>query len=284
MQGRLVPAGAQLRIEEAPIGKIENNPKNTISIVWETRELIAIAKPSGLPTEPTQRGSAGVASEQLRSLLRARGDTVSFLAAVHRLDVETSGVVLFATHQEAAAQASAAFRQGQVLRRYLAVVDRAPEFQTRSFREPIARVPGNKRLYACASGGKEARTDVRVYKTALEQTVTSGQSAIEPGGGLLYVEPYTGRTHQIRVHLANAGHPITGDTRYGGKRNEGFGLHALGLSIPWNSSWIHLEAPLSPTFLQAADAYRWNAPAIQCASHAWGVDNETKEERCLRLP
>lgn len=286
-QGRLVSTGAALRIEPDREDKILNIAKTSISVLWKQDDLIAIAKPSGVPTEPTQQGSVGVASEQLKAWLRERGDSPRFLAAVHRLDVDTSGVVLFAVHKDAAARASAAFRQGQVLRRYLAVVDGNPEFETHSFQGAIARVTGKIRKYVVAPHGKASRTDVRVVAAdACAKVATmldAPSTSAGPSGALLYVEPYTGRTHQIRVHLADAGHPITGDTRYGAQRSDGFGLHASGLSLQWESIWEHIEAPVPDSFLLAAAAHHFSPDTVQSAARIWGIADETKVERCQNL-
>lgn len=286
-QGRPVAVGVELRIELAAERQPRLEPEKRIEVLWEQEELIAISKPSGLPTEPTKQGSAGVASEQLKAWLRARGDSPSFLAAVHRLDMETSGVILFATHRDAAAAASEAFRTGKVLRRYLAVVDHAPDFHTRSLQAPLIRLPGRSRRFATGEGGKAARTDVLVCSTenAVEgndaQQIAARKERAQ--GALLYVEPYTGRTHQIRVHLADAGHPITGDFRYGGRAYAGFGLHAVGLSLPWLSSWIHLEAPIPASFQAAAALFGWTPEALGRAMQVWGLQGETRGDRCPQL-
>ena len=288
-QGRPVVAGAELRVEPAGAAGGDGGTPVTqkIDVLWQRDDLIAISKPSGLPSEPTRQGSAGVASEQLKTWLRERGESPSFLAAVHRLDIETSGILLFATHRDAVAEASEAFRTGRVLRRYIAVVDHHPFFQRRSLQGPLVRVSDRSRRYAVSEEGKASRTDVLVCSVPPKSVDEgAGKDVVQArghAGAVLYVEPYTGRTHQIRVHLADAGHPITGDHRYGGQRCTGFGLHAVGLSLPWRSSWLHFEAAVPGSFRAAATLVRCPADVIDRATQVWGLDGETKGERCPSL-
>lgn len=140
-------------------------------------------------------------TRSLEELLRLRFKSIY---VVHRLDTPTSGVVVFARSPEAAARLSALFASGAIRKTYLVAVD-----------PPIA----HETVIEAPIDGKNARTIVR------------------PGGEVI-IE--TGRTHQIRVHLASIGHPVTGDRRYGGKRASRLMLHGWKLE---HASLGTLEAP-----------------------------------------
>ena len=261
VMSRPVLPGAEIRVET---GAPRTERTEPIDLLWEGDGLLAVNKPSGVPTEPTQQASAGTLLEQVRATLVARGERPAFLAAVHRLDVETSGLVLFATRSERAAAAGRAFQEGRVDRRYLAVVDRPPdaswgtedEPRWRSFDAPIARRPERAGVYVADPNERPARTRAALVAAAAE-------------GALLRVQPLTGRTHQIRVHLSEAGHPICGDARYGGRASPGFGLHALALALTLDDEALMVVAPPTSTFLAAAESAGLEARVVTAAADAW---------------
>lgn len=135
---------------------------------------------------------------------------------VHRLDRGTSGVILFPKHRQAAAYLSELFKQGTIQKRYLALVAGTPPAEQWSADGPIGKV-GTSR-YGVMEGGRHARTLFRSLLT-------------DAGRTLVEARPLTGRTHQIRVHLAAAGLPIVGDTTYGGSVAPRLMLHCAGLSF-----------------------------------------------------
>ena len=272
---RPVPAGAEIRVET---GARPSGPAPAAEILREGEGFVAVQKPSGVPTEPTRMASAGSLLEGVRAALAARGERPAFLAAAHRLDVETSGLVVFATRPEAAGRIGTAFQQGQVARRYLAVVEGAlfvgepasapsreeagsPTFW-RTFEGAIACRDARQRLYHTDPSGRPARTDVAV-------------AARSDVAALLLVTPHSGRTHQIRVHLSEAGHPVWGDTRYGAAGTGGFGLHALALFLPAAASPRSEEdgrmliAPPTASFLAAAAAAGFSEDVVMKTASAW---------------
>ena len=168
------------------------------AIVFEDARFLAIDKPAGLAAHGGSGVSLG-AIEQLRQLRPGAS-----LELVHRLDRDTSGVLLFARKRSALLAAQAALREGRVRKRYLALLS-APLVQRdvrvdAPLRKSLLR--GGERLVAVADDGKAARSRFR---------------EIQAFGGASYVEVIieTGRTHQIRVHAAHIGAPVAGDEKYG---------------------------------------------------------------------
>ena len=172
-----------------------------LEVIAATDEWIAIDKPVGLPTQPTRDRATLSAEEILRLQYRQ-------IFLVHRLDTPVSGVVLFARTRAAAAKFSELFATGAIRKTYLARIEGRVE---------------NPSHIDTPIDGKEALTIVRPLR-----------------GALVEVEIKTGRTHQIRRHLASIGHPVTGDTRYGGAPAERLMLHAWKLE---HASIGTLEAP-----------------------------------------
>ena len=179
-----------------------------VPLLARTDEWVAVNKPAGMPTQPPRDR----AQLSLEEMLRAEYRT---LYLVHRLDTPTSGVVLFARTREEAARLSQLFASGEMRKIYLAAVE--PPMATEiTIDTPI--------------DGKEAMTIVR-----------------PSSGRLVEIEIKTGRTHQIRRHLASIGHPVAGDRRYGpGVAAQRLMLHAWRLEHP---SIGRLEAPVPPEFV-----------------------------------
>ncbi|HET7711409.1 MAG TPA: RluA family pseudouridine synthase [Thermoanaerobaculia bacterium] len=177
-----------------------------IEVLRETEDWIAVAKPAGQPAQPTRTRD----TPSLEELLRVRSGTV-FL--IHRLDTPTSGVMIFAQNRPEAARLSHLFAAGEVRKLYLAIVGGSIDAE-RTIDSPI--------------DGRNALTIVRPL-----------------GGSRVEVEIKTGRTHQIRIHLAAIGHPVAGDRRYGGPPAARLMLHAWKLSHP---HFGELVAPPPPEF------------------------------------
>jgi 23S rRNA pseudouridine1911/1915/1917 synthase len=235
-----------------------------LDILFEDADIIAVNKPAGM----TVHAGAGNASGTMVNALLGRGQSLSQLGdalrpgIVHRLDKETSGVILVAKTDAAHARLGEAFRQRTVNKTYIALVQGSFETSSGRIELAIGRDP-LKRVRMAAEqktwrGGKpgakiansrEARTD---WKTLLRIDATT----------LLEVQLHTGRTHQIRVHLSALKHPVVGDTLYGAAAHLRVGdialpplgrnfLHAakIAFSHPRTGERMELRAPLPPELL-----------------------------------
>ena len=186
-------------------------------VIRETEDWIAIDKPSGLPVQPARDRARRSAEELLRVQLKRAGRAPS-LYLVHRVDTGTSGVVIFARNSAAAAALSRLFADREMRKLYLVVAEGVIESEV-EIATPIER--------------RNALTIVRpLSRTGL--------------GTLAEAEIRTGRTHQIRIHLASIGHPVAGDRRYGATVNTPrLMLHAWKLEHPDIGV---LEAPVPASF------------------------------------
>ncbi len=192
--------------------RAENIP---LTIVYEDGAIVIIDKPAGLVVHP----AAGHASGTLVNALIAHcGESLSGIGGVrrpgivHRLDKDTSGLLVVAKNDAAHAGLSAQFadhgRTGPLRRAYLAFVWGVPDRPHGTISAPLDRHPHARERMAVRKGGREAITHWAVEERFLG---TDGR----PAAALLRCELETGRTHQIRVHLAHAGHPVMGDKLYG---------------------------------------------------------------------
>jgi 23S rRNA pseudouridine1911/1915/1917 synthase len=175
------------------------------NILFDDHEVIAVNKPSGLPSQATRDPSMPHVASCLEAYFRSRGRAVAPLVLVHRLDKETSGVILLARGNEQATWLARQFRGREVRKSYDAVCHGLPtqdDFEVRSYLSEIDRKTG--RVRTVRSGGQLAVTHFHVLRRAPG-----------PDLSLIACEPHTGRSHQLRVHLAEKGFPIVGDKFYG---------------------------------------------------------------------
>jgi RluA family pseudouridine synthase len=223
-----------------------------IAILYEDRSVIAIDKPRDWMLVPfswqkTNRNlQAALTSSIAAKDFWARSRGLRFLRFVHRLDADTTGILLLAKSQGAVASYGALFESREMEKLYLAVVSNVPkqtEWTCRLKIGPDAKEHGRMRVDA--RHGKEAETHFRVLQARQD-------------AALVEVRPLTGRTHQIRVHLAESGHPVVGDELYGksqqaprGQRraklaNENLGLRAIALAYfdPFTRRRVEIRAPI----------------------------------------
>lgn len=220
-------------------------PPPPLRLLREDAWLLAVDKPSGVATQPPARRSPGEMTVQELALLQlaAREGRRQDLLLFHRLDRLTTGVLVLARTHDAARALAAAWEGSKVHKRYLALVEGDPGPGERLVDAPVGRdlvVPGRFRV---TGRGKPARS--RVCRVATTGTFS-----------LCEVQPLTGRTHQVRVHLAHLGTPVAGDTFYGGGDAvpRPF-LHAwrLRLPHPQDGTPLELVAPI-PDDLRAVCA------------------------------
>ena len=234
VQGTLPPVAEELTPEPGPI-----------SALLATDEFIAVDKPAGIVMHP----GAGAGSGTLAHRLLAHYRELSAVGhprrpgIVHRLDKDTSGVVLIARTRAMYTRLAQAFERREVRKQYLLITRGAPEPPRGRIDAPIGRHPTHRTRMAVVHRGRPAVTDYRVL----------GRAA---GAALVQASPTTGRTHQIRVHMAAIGHPILGDETYGGQAagTERSMLHAWTLRFDDAAGTRWLAAAAPPDDFQRAAA------------------------------
>jgi RluA family pseudouridine synthase len=170
----------------------------TVEIVYRDAHLLVLNKPAGLPTtSPTGEGCLVEIAQRL-------DPTASRLHATSRLDAEVTGLVTFARTERATTSLLAARQAGTYARRYVALVYPALTPASGTWTEAIALDPRNPRRRLAKGGDRSKNAQTRFRTLAMSE-----------GFGLMCLSPLTGRTHQLRVHAANAGAPIVGDKHYG---------------------------------------------------------------------
>ena len=209
-----------------------------IPILHEDGEIVVINKPAGVAVHSGvgREGEPTVVSSLLAQGVRLAGGGGDRVGVVHRLDADTSGVMVLAKTAEAYRSLIEQFQRREVEKEYLALVEGEVEPDRGVIEGPIGRDPRRPRWMGIVEGGKEAITEFEVLRR-------------EKGRTLLLVRPKTGRTHQIRVHLSSIGHPVVGDPLYG--RGEGkLMLHSWRISFrhPRTGERISVSAPPPPEF------------------------------------
>lgn len=225
-------------------------PPDSVPVRWRDDHVLVVAKPAGLVVHPGAGVSGGTLVDALRAMGEplAAGDDPDRPGIVHRLDRGTSGLLLVARTETARVALQEALARRMVRRGYWALVDGVPRERAAVIDAPIARHPRHRTIYTTAPDGRRA-------VTRYEIAVDHGRAA-ELDVGL-----ETGRTHQVRVHLAAIGHPVCGDRVYGASplgADLGLtrpALHAgtIAFDHPVTGERIEVTEPL-PADLQAAVA------------------------------
>jgi 23S rRNA pseudouridine1911/1915/1917 synthase len=246
----VVPAGTVLVIDVPPVEAAGIEPEAIpLDVVYEDADVLVVDKPTGLVVHP----SPGHWSGTLVNALLARDTVFGGIAGierpgiVHRLDRDTSGLLMVAKSDAAQASLMAQLKARRVKKTYLALVQGSVQAAVGRIEAPIGRDPKNRMRMAVVPDGRPSVTGYRVRERFA-------------GWTLLEVDLVTGRTHQIRIHLAALGHSVAGDTVYGtGTARRGpeglerLFLHAwrLVFASPATGELVRVEAPL-PTALEAA--------------------------------
>jgi 23S rRNA pseudouridine1911/1915/1917 synthase len=218
-----------------------------LEVVYEDAALLVVNKPAGLVVHPAPGHAHGTLVNAVLAHcpdLAGSGDRRPGI--VHRLDRDTSGLIVIAKNEKVRRALQRQFKERQVDKSYLALLDGHLQPGWGRIEAPLGRDPVHRQRMAVLPGGREAITEYHVLERFAH--------AVGPAAGdysLVEVEPQTGRTHQIRVHFASIGHPVVGDRVYGRRKvqlpvQRQF-LHAQRLEFkhPTTGRGMNLEAPLA---------------------------------------
>lgn len=243
VDGRVQPrshrlaGGERVEVDLAPVLELPAEGP-ALALAYRDEHLVVVRKPAGLPTHPTANRRGGTVVNRLLGMgvpLAPRGGALR-PGIVHRLDAGTSGLLVVACDDPTHRSLAGLFRRHGADRRYLALVRGVVDHDRFEVDAPLAR--SGARIRVDATGGREASTAFEVRERFERAT-------------LLEAAPRTGRTHQIRVHLSAVGHPILGDSRYGGAGEQ---ARALGLSRPFLHAFrIGFDHPATGERLELED-------------------------------
>ena len=215
-----------------------------IEIIYEDKDIIVVNKPKGLVVHPANGNPDGTLVNAIMAICK---DSLSGIGGeirpgiVHRLDKDTSGLLIVAKNDKAHINLSEQIKNHEVEKTYIALVKGVVKENEATINMPIGRSPKDRKKMAVVKNGKEAITHFKVLKRYNNYT-------------LLEVKIETGRTHQIRVHLTQIGYPIVGDTTYSNGKNkwnvQGQCLHAKSLKFkhPITKKEMYLEAKIPEYF------------------------------------
>ena len=220
-------------------------------MIFEDADLLVINKPPGMTVHP----SPGHRTATLVNAILAHCHDLSGIGGVsrpgivHRLDRDTSGIIVVAKNDAAHNALARQLKERSVEKTYIALVEGTPRPPEGAIEAPIARDPRNRQRMAVIDGGRDAATAYRVIERFR-------------GMSLLEARPKTGRTHQIRVHLAAIGHPIVGDRVYGKPSTlvDRQFLHAsrIAFTHPHSGERLEFEARLAEDLARALERLRRN--------------------------
>ena len=248
-----VCAGGEYRIDLPDVQTIDLCPEEIpLQIVYEDEDIAVINKPRGMVVHPC----AGTKRGTMVNALLARLDHLSGIngelrpGIVHRLDKDTTGAIVVAKNDVAHQSLSKQIQQRRMKRRYLAILKNCPEEEEGRIETMLGRDPRDRKRMAVVADGRRAVTHYRVVEK------------LDQGAALVECVLDTGRTHQIRVHMAYLGCPVLGDPVYGPKREraqaKGQMLHAyrLGLYHPKTEEWMEFEAQPPEDFAKTLEKLR----------------------------
>jgi len=242
-----VAAGDQVLVRIPPPEPLQLIPETIpLSIIYQDSDVLVVDKPGGLTVHPAPGHPRGTLVNALLALCPDLQGIAGTLrpGIVHRLDKDTSGLLAVAKNDLAQQSLAQQLKGREVHKTYLALVQGVPRPPEGAIEAPIGRHPRNRKKMAVVAGGRPAETRYRTRR-------------VLDGYTLLEVEPVTGRTHQIRVHLAAIGHPVVGDATYG-RRSTFVGrqflhAHRLAFRLPTSGRAVEFESPLPPDLREALD-------------------------------
>ena len=256
VNGKQVKASYKLKKNDViDVEEIENTELEAVAedipidIVYEDEDLIIVNKAKGMVVHP---GNGNYTGTLVNALLFTHKDRLSAIngvvrpGIVHRIDKDTSGIIVVAKNDKAHKMLSDAFKVHNITRKYIAVVNGIVEKDNIKIDLPIGRSTSDRiKMAVTEKNSRNAITHIKVLKRFYESGYTLVEAKLE-----------TGRTHQIRVHMSYIGHPLLGDDTYGPSKNE-FGisgqvLHAktLGFNHPTTGKYMEFEQEESEEFKQ----------------------------------
>ena len=214
-----------------------------LSVIYEDESLIVIDKPAGLSVHPGPGHPDGTLINAVMALcpdITGVGEE-NRPGIVHRLDMDTSGVIVVAKNDRSHRSLSDQFKNRTVIKKYVALVE-GNMYQKKAIIDgPIGRDPHDRKKMAIIENGRDAKTEYAVDERFAQFDWLS-------------VKPKTGRTHQIRVHLCSLGHPVAGDILYGkgvaGLDRQFLHAESLSLSHPINNNLMEFKSPLPQELLK----------------------------------
>jgi 23S rRNA pseudouridine1911/1915/1917 synthase len=244
--------GEEVVVREPPPRPTTVEPEaGPLSILHEDETILVLDKPSGLPVHPGSGRRTGTLAHRLVHHARDLPEVIGSdrPGIVHRLDADTSGVMVVAKTEAAQRALSAEFAARRVKKEYVACVHGVPRATSGTVEAPLGRHPTARTKMTVREDGRAALTRWRVERAL-------------PRHAVLRCFPWTGRTHQIRVHLLSIGHPIVGDPVYGRRSAPGEELaprlllhaHRLAFRHPAKGETVAFEAPLPDDFSAAVEA------------------------------
>ena len=249
-----VKAGYKLKIGDSiDVEIVEKKPENIVAedipldIVYEDDDIIIVNKPKGMVVHPANGNYTGT---MVNSLMNSHKDNLSSIngvirpGIVHRIDKDTSGILVVAKNDNAHKKLSEQFKIHSIKRKYIALVKGIIKEDKLTIDRPIGRsIKDRKKMAVTEKNSRRAITHISVLKRFYSSNVT-----------LIEAELETGRTHQIRVHMAYLHHPLVGDEVYGKKDSKfkvnGQMLHAkyLGFIHPTSGKFVEFDSPLPEYF------------------------------------
>ena len=187
-----------------------------IDIIYEDEYVIAVNKPKNMPVHPSRGNHLPTVANAIRAYV---GHPFVF-RAINRLDRDTSGIVLIAKDRLSGAKLYQSMKERKFGKTYLAIIEGVPEVAHGVINAPIVRECEGSIKRVVRNDGKECITEYELVES------------YDNGTSLVKVTPHTGRTHQIRVHMAHIGHPLVDDFLYGTRGEETYSLHCSSLSFP----------------------------------------------------
>jgi 23S rRNA pseudouridine1911/1915/1917 synthase len=230
-------SGKENVVVEIPlVKKLEIEPESIpLSVVYEDKDVLVVDKPAGIVVHPAAGHLKGTLVNALLSYVEELKFRESLRPGiVHRLDKDTSGLMVVAKNEPAEESLRNQFKNRAVVKKYLVLVHGELKEDFGVVEAPIRRHPVSRKKFSVSLGGKEAITEFRVLKRFRDFTYLEAQ-------------PKTGRTHQIRVHFSHLKHPLVGDALYGGKKLLGRQfLHAsvLGFKLPSTGQYVEFKSGL----------------------------------------